>query len=368
MLAILHHGSVSSAAREVNLTQPAITQGLATLEGTLGERLFDRSADGMLPTPAALLFEPRARAALELIDSGRVTATQMRAFSALAEAGSYAGAAARVGVSQASIHRAVADLTIALGFVLVERRGRGLAVTTRGRAVARRFGLARSELEAGLDELDLLRGRETGRIAVGSMPLVRAKLLPTAIARFSAQCPDFTISIMEGSHSELLGPLRDGHVDVLMGALRDPPPGPDLKQAPLFEDRPAVIARSGHPLAGYSPDLGVLADYPWVVAAHGAPLRDQWERMFVDAGLPLPTAPVQCGSVITIRQLLIQSDFLTLLSPDQVALELETNWLAIIRAVEPAIRRTIGFTTRTTWRPTPLQHSFLQMVRQFADS
>ncbi len=363
-LAVARHGSISAAAREVHLTQPAVTQGLAKLEAAIDARLFERRSDGMVPTRAAELLAPRIAAALALID-GRVTAAQLRAFVAVARAGGYAAAAVATGISEASLHRAVGDLSLALGQTLVERRGGGIALTARGRQVARRFALARAELAAGLDELAADGGRETGRIALGAMPLCRARLLPSAVAAFHGRHPGFAIAIVEGSHAELVGPLRDGELDLLIGALR-PDLGGDLEQRALFEDRPVVIGRAGHPLVGAGADLATLACYPWTVAARGAPLRDHWERMFAEAALPCPPVPVECGSVITIRQLLMQSDFLTLLSPDQVAVELQAGWLAVVRAAPPGIVRTIGITTRKGWRATPLQQVFLDEVEHAA--
>src|SRR5688500_9155726 len=50
MLAVHEHGSISSAAAAVNLSQPALTQGILKLENQLGEVLFERRSDGMVPT------------------------------------------------------------------------------------------------------------------------------------------------------------------------------------------------------------------------------------------------------------------------------------------------------------------------------
>jgi DNA-binding transcriptional LysR family regulator len=69
--------------------------------------------------------------------------------------------------------------------------------------------------------------------------------------------------------------------------------------------------------------------------------------------------PIECGSVIMVRQLLVQSDFLTLLSPDQVAVELEAGWLVRVADAPGEISRTIGITTRADWRPTRLQQGFI---------
>lgn len=361
--AVVESGSVSAAARIVNLTQPAITQAVAKLEHQLGLRLFDRRPGGMAPTDAARLLAVRAEAALRLIGSRRVTAAQIRAFVALARAGSYSGAAANIGIAEASLHRAVGDLSLVLGR-LVERRGRGVALTRRGVATARNLRLALAELRSALAELADLEGREVGRIAVGAMPLSRARLLPEAVTAFHVRYPQVDIAIAEGSHVELLGPLRDGEIDLMIGALRDPSPGNDLVQSPLFADHPVIVARAGHPLAaaGGAVDPAAMARFPWIVPSEGTPLRILWRRMFDALGLPAPHVPIECGSVITIRQLLIGSDFLTLLSPDQVAVELEAGWLARIGEAPGAVSRTIGVTTRAGWRPTRLQSRFVEMV------
>jgi len=127
LAATVRHGSVTRAARAINLTQPALTQAIARLEADLGCALFERGASGMTATAPALLLAPRAEAAIAHIGSPRVTGTQVRAFLALARAGSYAGAAEATGLSAASLHRAVADLGVALGQRLVERREIGRA-------------------------------------------------------------------------------------------------------------------------------------------------------------------------------------------------------------------------------------------------
>jgi DNA-binding transcriptional LysR family regulator len=167
------------------------------------------------------------------------------------------------------------------------------------------------------------------------------------------------IAIAEGARAELVEPLRNGMIDMMIGALRQPLVEPDLAQTALFEDEPIIVARHDHPLAGSRADLSALARYPWILPGRGAPLRDSWDAMFADAQVAAPPVPVESGSVMTIRQVLIESDFLTLVSPDQVAVELEAKWLCSLGAVPSAFHRVIGVTTRASWRPTAVQAEFL---------
>lgn len=363
MVAIVASGRISSAARAVNLTQPAVTQGLAKLEAQIGLPLFERRSDGMVPTDAAHILAPRAEAALRRIGNRPATGAQIRAFLALADTGSYAAAATATGLSEASLHRAVGDLSVSLGQRLVERRGRGVSLTARGAVVARNFRLALVELRSGIAELAALHGREVGRIVIGAMPLSRARLLPQAIGVFHAGHPQVDLTIVEGSHAELVGPLRDGEIDLLVGALRAEAPD-GIAQRPLFDDRPIIIGRAGHPLAGRGGtiDASDLASYPWIVPAPGTPLRTLWATMFAAAGVAPPHVPIECGSVIMVRQILVGSDFLTLLSTDQVQVELEAGWLTAIGDAPGEVSRTIGISTRDDWHPTALQTRFIETL------
>ena len=321
--------------------------------------LFERRHAGMDPTNAATILVPRIKAALNHIASHRVTMSGIRAFLALADTGSYTAASVATELAAPSLHRAVSDLALSLRRPLAERHGKIVILTEAGRKLERAFRLARVELETGLSELDALKGVETRRITVGAMPLSRARVLPLAVTRLLHRHPQVKMSIIEGSRAELVEPLRNGVIDLMVGALRDPLIEPDLTQQPLFHDSPHVIARAGHPLAGCRPSLAELAAFPWVIGSSGTPLRQSWERMFAATGISLPPVPVESGSVMIIRQLLIGSDYLTLLSPNQVAVELAANWLTSISQAPAGLGRTVGITTRADWRPTAIQSDFL---------
>ncbi|MDE2303024.1 MAG: LysR family transcriptional regulator, partial [Sphingomonadales bacterium] len=47
-------------------------------------------------------------------------------------------------------------------------------------------------------------------------------------------------------------------------------------------------------------------------------------------------------------------------SLDQVAVELEARWLTVLRPAPTGLERTIGVTTRASWRPTTVQAEFLR--------
>lgn len=373
--AIAERGSMSAAANAIGLSQPALAQGLAKLEDQFGVRLFERAPDGMKPTAEGRLILDRVRPALarlaaamrSLPRSSRrgferaenlLTSTQIRGLLSLADGGSFLGAARATGTSQPALHRAVRELEAICGLPLAERRGQRVALTDHGVKLARAFRLADADLAAARQDLDADEGE--GTIRIGAMPLCRALLLPAAVSGMIRRSPNFHFDIAEGSYGELVEPLREGRLDMMIGALRDPGP-PDLVQRPLFVDRLAVAARNDHPLAGPDPvTIQALTAFPWIIGRAGSPLRAHWEQLFGQG--PHPPTPIECGSVMAVRGILVESDHLTLLSPDQIALELRAGLLAIIPTDLPAAERTIGVIHRADWRPTRLQADFLQLL------
>ncbi len=378
--AIARLGGVSHACAAVHLSQPALTQALVKLERALGQRLFDRRPNGMTPTPAGLELVDRVdRAARELTAgfdalrprNGRSGAdseallrqtslTHLRAVIAAVDSGNFVLATRATGLSSPAIHRAVRDFERLTGASLFERRGRTVRPTRVARAIVAAARRAIAEIEAALADLGAAETPGGGRVAIGAMPLARAELAPQAVAAFLRDFPAATVTIVDGAYAELMARLLGGDVDLLIGALRDPNPSPEVVQQPLYDDQLAVIARAGHPLAGRRLAPRDLAAYPWIMAPRGTPMRGVWERFFAEAELAQPAVSVECSSVLAIHGLLMEGDWLTLLSPAQVSREIAAGRLVVLDIAVAGGARTIGTTVRAGWRPSVMQARFLE--------
>lgn len=376
LLAVQKHGSISAAAAAVNLSQPALTQGILKLENQLGEVLLERRPDGIVPTPAGELVLQRAQASLRHLTAGgrllagagfeadrRLTMTQVRAFLSLFKTGSFATAAAELALSQAAVHRAVRELEDALGRKLVERRGRGVHVNFGGRRFARSCRLAIQELQAAMSELGL--DPQNPTVAIGTTPMARAFLVPEAMSLMVAENFPVGFRVLEGSWGELVESLRDGLVDFIIGELPTENV-PDLVTTPFHAEAPIIVAGRQHVLVGQpSPSRETLSSYPWIIAPDTSPLRAQWERLFPKRR---PEAPVECESIMIISRLLTGSDMLTLAMRDQVALQIRSGLLTQIGDPLSEDMPTIGVTMRQGWHPTRAQERFLQLLREASAS
>jgi DNA-binding transcriptional LysR family regulator len=76
-LAIFDFGNFHKAAELLNLSQPALSRRIRTLETRLGTALFERSTRNVTPTSAGRKFEPIARRLLDELDSSILSISGM---------------------------------------------------------------------------------------------------------------------------------------------------------------------------------------------------------------------------------------------------------------------------------------------------
>jgi len=78
LLAIAERGSTSAAAESTSLSQSAVSKQLIALEALIGSPAFTRTARGMLPTKAGLIYIEHARTALKAMEDASLQAARLR--------------------------------------------------------------------------------------------------------------------------------------------------------------------------------------------------------------------------------------------------------------------------------------------------
>ncbi|MCC5959060.1 MAG: LysR family transcriptional regulator [Rhodobacteraceae bacterium] len=376
-LAVAELRSPTGAAQRCRVSQPAVTQSLNKLERDMGGGLFQRTRQGFFLTGRGQIFEARIRRAMDKLDAAlhdvaprlAVTATfsQLQALIAMSEAQNFTLAAHNMGLAQPTIHRAVTQVEQAAGRPLFERTSFGMVATRPCRRLAQSARLAFAEFDQAQADIAEFDGRDVGHTVIGALPLSRSVVLPEAIARFRMQRPGHRIKIFDGPYGEMLGGLRRGDIDVIIGALRDPLPIEDVVQEELFSDQLAFLCGPAHPLAGVdAPPLAELARYGWVVPRAGVPARAQFDALFCDNGLSAPDSIVECGSILLMRELLNRSALLGCISAQQAEAEVSRGLLARLRTRIVVPGRAIGLTYRVGWVPTTAQDVLLNHIRDVA--
>jgi LysR family hydrogen peroxide-inducible transcriptional activator len=169
---------------------------------------------------------------------------QLEYFVALAETGSFKGAAEHCGISQPSLSVQLASLEKRLGQRLVERSRSGLILTPSGREVLER---ARVILEAAqnlVNRFGAPRAGLTGTIRFGASGTLGPYLLPHVIARLHALHPDLNLYIREAPPDALLGGLARGDFDMILVQL---PVRGDVTPIRLFREPLELVVARDHP-------------------------------------------------------------------------------------------------------------------------
>lgn len=129
------------------------------------------------------------------------------AFSVAVEAGSFAAAGRKLGLSASAIGKAVERLEARLGLRLLNRTTRSLALTGEGEVLYRYVARILKDLQDAEQELYLVRKTPRGRLKISVPTVIGRKIVMPALRDFQTCFPDVTTDIS----------LDDVKVDVIEG-------------------------------------------------------------------------------------------------------------------------------------------------------
>ena len=191
---------------------------------------------------------------------------------AIADEGSFTGAANALGFSQPAISQMVRRLEQRTGTVLVERYGRQVRLTEAGQVLARHAVGVLAALDAAEEEITAIAGLRAGRVRLQAFPSSSATLVPRALAILKRRHPDITVTLTEAEPPESLAALRNGDCDIAVAFAYE---GADLGELEedltlletqhLLDDEVRVVVPKHHPLAGReSGSMSDFADEEWI--------------------------------------------------------------------------------------------------------
>jgi LysR family hydrogen peroxide-inducible transcriptional activator len=138
---------------------------------------------------------------------------QLRYFVAVAESGSVSRAATRCHITQPSLSQQLKKLEEYLGVRLLDRLGRGIALTDAGKALLPR---ARRLLSDARDtEANIKREADGGHgtLIIGAIPTLAPYLLPPALKKVRASHAQCEVSVREDLTENLVEALEDNEID-----------------------------------------------------------------------------------------------------------------------------------------------------------
>ncbi len=194
---------------------------------------------------------------------------RLRYFVAVADAGSFTRAAARLNMSQPPLSRRIQELEAELGVSLIDRDARPMALTQAGKFLleeARLILLRVERLEQSMKELTRV---ERPLVRVAAPPSAIPLALPTILRRFRETWPLARVSLVELTSLEQIRALNAGLIDVGFGRVRVDDAAVHrvvLRDEPLLAALPSRHALAGEPVVS----LADLAHEPLAIFPNDA--------------------------------------------------------------------------------------------------
>src|SRR5882724_2267168 len=140
---------------------------------------------------------------------------QLRAFVAIADAGTFTAAAQQVHVTQAAISMQIRQLENELGAKLFVRAPRRVVLTEAGEQLLQRARQILRDHDAAVDEVAELAGAERGRLRIGSASaVVTTDVLPKLLKEVRRRHPGAEVMVASGTSEALVQQILAGELDV----------------------------------------------------------------------------------------------------------------------------------------------------------
>lgn len=266
--------------------------------------------------------------------------------------------AARSGISQPTLSRAMARWERTTGVQLFARSGRDIVLTPAGRTLATAASDALDRLTVASAEV--LGTPQTRTLAVGFMRSLGPTVVGELVAAFHGARPDVLVTHREGAIGALLDDLDAGALDVAVVA---PQPEGRFGWLPLGTQALTLVVPPQHRLAGARRvDLSLARDETFLALDSRFATRQQADRLCAEAGFA-PRVLLEADDAATVRDYVAGGLGIAIL-PLDTAVNARVRDVSIASA--HAVRE-VGLTWSEQRRPSPLATAFQDIARHLDD-
>lgn len=180
---------------------------------------------------------------------GALVDTQhLQAFVAIAQSGSFSGAAERLHLTQPAVSKRIALLEDQIKAKLFDRVGRQVVLTQAGNLLLNKATNILNEVLAAQREIADLRGDVTGKLSVATSHHLGLHYLPPYLREFSRRYPDVKLDLhfldSEHAYHEIL--LGRFDIAIITLALEQ---DPRIQSTEIWQDQLQFVAAPSHALA-----------------------------------------------------------------------------------------------------------------------
>jgi DNA-binding transcriptional LysR family regulator len=296
---------------------------------------------------------------------------QLQAFLAIAEAGSFQGAARQCGVTQSTVSRQIQALEIHLGLELFHRTNQAKLTLAGERLLPRARKICQEWQSATQEISDLVAGRQP-ELCIAAIHSLCSYYLPPVLQKFCHSYPEVQLRVTSLGSDRALKVLKDGLVDLaIVMNNRFLTTSREMVVELLYEEPIEVLTAATHPLAQYEyVPWSELIRYPQVVFKDGYGMQrlvqDRFNRL--EATLQ---AVLEVNTLDAFRGVVRQGELIALL-PHSALIEALNDPTLAVRSLATNLnvadgaalnRRVVMVTTNDRLEIPPIR-DFWELVKE----
>jgi len=284
---------------------------------------------------------------------------QLEIFVKVAEFGSFSKAAEALYLTQPTVSEHIRTLEDEFGVRLLDRLGRGAAVTRAGALLLsyaqRMLALSREARQA----MESFQGRMSGELLIGASTIPGEYVLPSLIGRFKEKYPDISITLLIGDSQAAVEWVAEGRAELAVAGARLSVRGIEYKE--LMPDDLVVVVRGTHPWHGRKQiALEDLQGEPLIIRERGSGTRAALEGALSEVHMDLSRFRIvgEMGSTQAIKQAVKAGVGVSLMSRRAVEEECRSGLLACLRVKDLKVTRSFYLATHRERSRSPLAEAF----------
>jgi DNA-binding transcriptional LysR family regulator len=210
--------------------------------------------------------------------------TQLRAFVAVVEHGSFSEAARVMGLSQPAVTMQIQALESDLGVTLLERHYRRIEMTEAGRALLPYARVVMGQMEAAREEIERIADQVGGHLTIAASTTPGQYVLPKLLGSFLRGHPDAGVSLRVADTTEVVDLVESGEAQIGMTGAEVP--GTRAVFEAMGRDRLVLVCPpDSHLLKEEDLSLADVAEEPFIMREAGSGTRMVFEDTLRAGGI-----------------------------------------------------------------------------------
>ncbi|WED29516.1 LysR family transcriptional regulator [Vibrio sp. DW001] len=278
----------------------------------------------------------------------------LRTLQAIAQAGSFASAGDKIGLTQAAISTQMKQLEAQLSSKIFEKVGRNLVLTRDGEKVKERADhiiALYDALSEGLGE----QGIYNGELLIGAVFSVQVDSLGPALASIRKSYPKLNIKVFRGMSVDLAQRVEAGELDAVLITEPQRTIPKEFSWTTIESEPFYVVSNKNHPEQN---DADILSNYPFIkldpLAWAGTMIENEIKSRKINTDTIMELDSLQAALIMVQEELGV-----TVMALGKRRVEKLKNEFKLTLFGQPPLHRNIGLYQRNEHDRKPLVHVLL---------